>query len=153
MSYRLLCLDLSGMLIDWHPECLYRKLFGDERQMRWFLSHVCTTAWNEQQDAGRLFAEGTRLLVQRFPEWALMIQAYCKCWEEVLAGPIEPSIAFLHKLKKRGYPRLLVLANWSAETFPIVRQRFDFLDWFEGIVVSGEEGTRKPFPKFIGACW
>ena len=40
--------------------------------------------------------------------------------------------------------RLLALTNWSAETFPIGRQRFPFLQWFEGILVSGEERLIKP---------
>ena len=36
------------------------------------------------------------------------------------------------------------LSNWSAETFPIARRRFAFLDWFAGIVISGEVGSVKP---------
>jgi 2-haloacid dehalogenase len=43
--------------------------------------------------------------------------------------------------------KLNALTNWSAETFPIAKKRFDFLKRFEGIVVSGEEKTRKPFSK------
>ncbi len=139
--------DLGGVLIDWNPEYLYGKLFDDPQQMRWFLRHICTSEWNEEQDAGRSLAEGTELLVRRFPDWEPMIRAYYGRWEEMLAGPIEPSVAFLRKLKEQGHPRVLALTNWSAETFPIARRRFDFLDWFEGIVLSGEEGTRKPFPE------
>jgi len=41
---------------------------------------------------------------------------------------------------------LLALTNWSNETFPVALERYDFLHWFEGIVVSGDEQTRKPFP-------
>ena len=40
--------------------------------------------------------------------------------------------------------RLFALSNWSAETFPVARPRYPFLDWFEGIVISGEVGITKP---------
>jgi 2-haloacid dehalogenase len=42
---------------------------------------------------------------------------------------------------------LLALTNWSQETFPIARQLYPFLQWFEGIVVSGEERLVKPDPR------
>jgi 2-haloacid dehalogenase len=40
------------------------------------------------------------------------------------------------------------LTNWSAELFPHARERFDFLKWFDGIVVSGEEKMKKPSAEF-----
>ena len=40
---------------------------------------------------------------------------------------------------------VVALTNWSHETFPIALEKFEFLHWFEGIIVSGEEKTRKPF--------
>ena len=55
--------DLGNVLIDWNPRHLYRKLFGgDDAAMEQFLATVCTQAWNEQQDAGRSFAEAVELL-------------------------------------------------------------------------------------------
>jgi len=46
--------DLGGVLIDWNPRYLYRQLFpGDVEGMERFLSEVCTSTWNERQDAGR----------------------------------------------------------------------------------------------------
>ena len=54
--------DLGGVLLDWNPRHLYRKLFpGDVSGMELFLATVCTHEWNRCQDAGRLFAEGARL--------------------------------------------------------------------------------------------
>ena len=46
--------DLGGVLIDWNPEYLYKKLIEDETQRKWFLETICTNDWNEKQDAGRL---------------------------------------------------------------------------------------------------
>jgi 2-haloacid dehalogenase len=135
--------DLGNVLIGWDPRRLYRQLIDDEAQMEWFLREVCNSEWNEQQDAGRPWAEGTALLRARFPEHAELIDAYHLRWKETLVGPIDGSVAILAELKARGV-RLLALTNWSQETFPIARQLYPFLQWFEGIVVSGEECLVKP---------
>ncbi len=138
--------DLGGVLIDWNPRHLYRKLFdGDEAAMEDFLSTVCTPAWNERQDAGRPFAEAVAELTARFPDRAALIQAFDTRWEEMLAGAIEGSVALLDAVRASGLP-LYALTNWSADKFPVARRRFDFIGWFDGIVVSGEIGMKKPDP-------
>jgi enoyl-CoA hydratase len=139
--------DLGGVLVDWDPRHLYRKLFpGDPEGMERFLAEICTAEWNAAQDAGRSWADGTALLRARFPDEADRIVAFHQRWEETLAGPIEGSVAILRELKYAGR-RLYGLTNWSHETFPIGRARFAFFGWFEAIVVSGEEGIIKPDPR------
>jgi 2-haloacid dehalogenase len=138
--------DLGNVLIGWDPRRLYRQLFDDEVEMEWFLREVCNSAWNEQQDAGRPWAEATAQLRAKFPDYAPLIDAYHLRWEETLLGPIEDSVALLAALRERGV-RLLALTNWSQETFPVARQRYGFLQWFEGIVVSGDEKLIKPDPR------
>jgi 2-haloacid dehalogenase len=137
--------DLGGVLIDWNPEYLYSKIFSSPEQMRSFLSSVCTPEWNEEQDAGRPLAEGTRLLAGRFPHFEKEIRAYYDRWEEMLGGAVEDSVAILDALRRKGEVSLYALTNWSAETMPLARGRFSFLEWFDGMVVSGVEKTRKPF--------
>jgi 2-haloacid dehalogenase len=138
--------DLGGVLVDWNPRHLYRSLFADEAVMERFLATVCTQAWNEEQDAGRPFCEGIKLLLARHPQHAAEIGAYDARWGEMLRGPIEESVTILGELRRRGVP-LFALTNWSAEKFPLARARFEFLDWFDGIVVSGEERLKKPDPR------
>jgi 2-haloacid dehalogenase len=138
--------DLGGVLIDWNPRYLYRQLFDDEAAMERFLAEVCTGAWNEQQDAGRPWHEAVAVLSAQFPEHAPLIAAFRDRWEEMLAGPIQGSVALLAELKQRGV-RLYALTNWSHETFPRALELYDFLHVFEGIVVSGEERLIKPDPR------
>ncbi|MFN4958197.1 MAG: HAD family hydrolase [Cyclobacteriaceae bacterium] len=138
--------DLGGVLIDWNPRYLYRTIFRTEEEVEWFLTHVCTTEWNEQQDAGRSFAAATEELVARFPGHESAIRAWYDRWQETIRGPILETVDVLETLKKKNQHRLYALTNWSAETFPWALQHFPFLHWFEGIVVSGVEKTRKPFP-------
>jgi 2-haloacid dehalogenase len=136
--------DLGGVLIDWDPRYLYRKLFaGDERAMEHFLETVCTHEWNRYQDAGRSFAEGCRLLRDEHPDKADLIDAYYARFDEMIAGPIVGSIEILAELRNCGTP-LYGLTNFSAETYPPAMARFEFLRWFIGILVSGEVELIKP---------
>ena len=137
--------DLGGVLIDWNPRYLYRRLFDDEVAMEHFLTHVCNGAWNERQDAGRPWREAVENLSGAYPEYAEHIAAYWHRWEETLGGAMDDSVDLLGRLKHRGV-RLYALTNWSGETFPIARRRFAFLQHFDGMVVSGDEKLIKPDP-------
>ncbi|MGA0555422.1 HAD family hydrolase [Larkinella sp. VNQ87] len=139
--------DLGAVLIDWNPNYLYQSVFQEE-EMRHFLENICSPAWNEEQDAGRSLKEATELLVSQFPEHEANIRLYYDRWPEMLKGEIPGTVEILRQLKEGGFYKLYALTNWSAETFPIAQERFDFLSWFDGIVVSGTERDRKPFPSF-----
>ncbi|SFG67292.1 HAD family hydrolase [Pontibacter chinhatensis] len=140
--------DLGAVLIDWNPHYLYRKLFEKEEEMLYFLENICTPAWNEEQDAGRSLQEATNLLLAQFPEHRENIEAFYGRWEEMLGGAIEGTVQILRELKEGGKYNLYALTNWSGETFPVAQERFDFLGWFDGIVVSGTEKDRKPSSSF-----
>jgi len=141
--------DLGGVLIDWDPRHLYRKLFaGHEVAMEHFLANVCTHEWNRCQDAGRSFAEGARLLKAEHPEKAELIDAYFARFDEMMPGPIAGSVEILSELCDRGTP-LYGLTNFSAETYAPTFERFEFLGWFRGILVSGEVGLIKPDPRIF----
>ena len=135
--------DLGGVLIDWNPRHLYRKLFNDRTAMEDFLSTVCTPEWNSTLDAGSPIADAVARLSAAHPDRAPLIEAYSERWGEMLDGPHAATVAVLDELRAREV-RLYALTNWSAETFPIAIQRFEFLGWFEDILVSGSEGVVKP---------
>jgi 2-haloacid dehalogenase len=140
--------DLGGVLIDWNPSYVFDKMFGKEEKKKEFFETICTADWNEEQDAGRPLKEATEYLVERHPEWKEYIEAYYGRWEEMLGGPIPGTVELLRELKEGGKYRLYALTNWSSELFPIALERYDFLHWFDGRLVSGEEKMRKPFPEF-----
>ncbi|MGO4001913.1 MULTISPECIES: HAD family hydrolase [Pseudomonas] len=140
--------DLGNVLIRWNPRNLYHKLFDNEQDMETFLSEVCSTDWNEQQDAGRPWQEATDEAIARHPHQEALIRAYRERWEEMLGGALEETVLILEELHDNGV-RLLALTNWSAETFPIALERFAFLQKFEGILVSGQEGIIKPAPEIF----
>ena len=138
--------DLGGVLLDWNPRHLYRGLFpGDEAGMENFLGTVCNSEWNRRQDAGRPVAEGCALLKKLHPGKAALIDAYYTRHLDMIAGPIEGTVAILAELRERG-TRLYFLSNYSAETYPLALARYDFLSWFAGGIVSGEHRVIKPDP-------
>lgn len=140
--------DLGGVLIDWNPRYVYRTIFKTEQEVEWFLENITTSAWNEEQDAGYPISKAVEEKVAEFPEWEKEIRAYYGRWTEMLHGAIPASVEILKSLKENRKLKLYALTNWSAELFSIALERFDFLHWFDGRVVSGEEKLRKPFPEF-----
>jgi 2-haloacid dehalogenase len=140
--------DLGGVLIDWNPDYVFDGLFNDEDKKKFFFENICTPAWNEEQDTGRSIAEATTDLINKFPEWTFYIEAYYGRWKEMLGGPIHGTVSIFKNLKDTGRYKLYALTNWSAETFPYALTTYDFLHWFDGRVVSGEEKMRKPYEAF-----
>jgi 2-haloacid dehalogenase len=136
--------DLGGVLLDWDPRHLYRKLFnGDEAAMESFLAEICTTDWHYNHDLGRSFDEGAKLLYGQHPEKTALIKAWGERFDEMVSGSIENTVDILAELRARGTP-IYALTNYPTEAFVIARKRFEFLDWFLGMVVSGEEKVAKP---------
>jgi 2-haloacid dehalogenase len=137
--------DLGGVLVDWNPRHLYRRLFADEAEMERFLAEITTPAWNLEQDRGRPFAEAIAGLVRDHPDQAELIEAYWRRWPEMLGEPFQETVDILADLRATAI-RLIALTNWSAETFPFAAPRYSFLGWFEAVIVSGNVGLVKPDP-------
>ncbi|KJD32739.1 HAD family hydrolase [Tamlana sedimentorum] len=138
--------DLGGVLINWSPEHVFTSVFnGNAEKAKWFIQNICTLDWNEAQDAGRTIKEANKVLIEKYPEHETEILQYYGRWEEMLLGPIEGTVKILDYFVKNPNYKVVALTNWSSELFPIALKRYEFLKWFEGIVVSGDENTRKPF--------
>lgn len=140
--------DLGGVLVDWNPDKVFIKVFeGDKQKMEYFYAEVCTHDWNENQDAGYPMAKATEERVALFPEFEKEIRMYYDRWDEMLGDQIQGTVDILKKLTNSPEYKVVALTNWSHETFPKAIKKFEFLQWFEGILVSGVEKTRKPFPE------
>ncbi|MBI4788008.1 MAG: HAD family phosphatase [Chloroflexi bacterium] len=140
--------DLGGVLIDWNPRHLYRKLLDGEQAVEEFLLKIGFTEWNHEQDKGRPFDEAVVELSAKFPEYRELIEAYDLRYAESLAGPIQPTVEIFQQLKHAGHP-LYALSNWNGDKFRMVRRQFPFLDAFQAIVISGEVGLAKPDPRIF----
>jgi len=140
--------DLGGVLVDWKPAYVYRKVFnGDEEKVKWFLNTVCTNDWNNEQDSGRTIAEATKLKIEEFPLYEDWILIFYNEWHNMFSGPINENVELFKKLKASGNYKIYALTNWSAEKWDLGLELFPFFNDFDGVVVSGQEKSRKPFSK------
>lgn len=141
--------DFGGVLIGWNPRKLYARFFpGNPQAMEHFLEEVDFMKWNAQQDKGRTFAEGVEIHSKKFPQYAHLIDAYSKHWQETITGAIEGTVELMKTLKENGHP-MYGLSNWSAETFPTIRREYEFLNLLDDIVISGEINMIKPEPEIF----
>jgi 2-haloacid dehalogenase len=135
--------DVGGILLDWNPRYLYRKLIPDAAEMEWFLSTVCTPEWHDAHDRGVGMEASCAALAREWPAYAELIMAWYERSEEMIGGPIPDGVGLLRRVVASGLA-CYALTNMEAETYPMRLERYDFLGWFEGTVVSGFEGIAKP---------
>ncbi len=146
-NHPVIIFDFGGVLMDWNPYYLYRKLLnGDDQAVEQFLGEIGFTEWNLEQDRGRSFREGVIGLCAQFPEHQALIRASDERWEESIAGAIQGTVDLLQALKQAGY-RLYGLSNFSVEKFEIARRKYPFFDWFDDIIISAAVGMVKPDPR------
>lgn len=141
--------DFGNVLLEWNPRYIYHRYFPEDPEgMERFFKEVNFADWNAQQDKGRPFREGIAILSREFPHYSHLIQAYHDLWIDSVGGAIAGTVDILKRLKQAGYP-VYGLSNWSAETFPYMRERHDFFDLFDDMVISGEVGHVKPEPEIF----
>jgi len=148
-SIQAIIFDFGGVLIEWDPRNLYRRYFSDQPQaIEKFLSDVNFSEWNAQQDKGRPFSEGVASLSAQFPQYSNFIHAFHEHWEESVGKPITGTVEILRQLKQESWP-VYGLSNWSEETFPIVRSKYNFFDLLDDILISGQVKMIKPYPEIF----
>jgi len=137
--------DFGNVLITWDMRLLFEDLIDDPADLDRFLSEVWTTERNEQCDRGRPYDEVIAEIVVEHPQFADVIPEYSpeRRWLESIGPPIPGAGQLVADLEGAGY-RLAGLSNFSAETFPLVRDAHAVFDRFEDIVISGEHGLTKP---------
>jgi 2-haloacid dehalogenase len=136
--------DLGGVLVDWNPRHLLREVMpGREAEVETLLADVLNHAWNLERDKGDSWAEAIARLKVEYPRWADIFDTYTERWPETLVGSLDDTVVILRELKARGTP-LYALSNWSAEMFPHAEAKYDWLELFDGIVVSGRVKMIKP---------
>ncbi len=141
--------DFGNVLLEWNPRYVYQRYFpNDPEGMEHFLEEVDFMNWNAQQDKGRTFAEGVALLSEQFPHYSGLIQAYHDNWRDSIGTSYTGTVKLLKELKQAGY-RVYGLSNWSAETFPYARQKYDFFELLDDMVISGQVGHIKPDPEIF----
>jgi 2-haloacid dehalogenase len=140
--------DLGGVLLDWDPRHLYRKLIADPAQMTAFLGEICTPRWHLAHDLGADTEQSCRELAVAHPDWADLIMAWSQRSEEMIAGQLDEAVAVLADVRSAGL-QCLALSNMEPDKFLLRQARFPFFGYFDGCVISGNEGVAKPERKIF----
>ncbi|WP_373867922.1 HAD family hydrolase [Reyranella soli] len=139
--------DMGGVLIDWNPRYLYRKLIADPEEMERFLTTVTTTPWHNLQDAGADPAEATRLLKAKHPGREALIEAFYGRFDEMMEQSFPEMVALVERLHGARTP-LYLLSNAPDLVDVWVRGpahvRHPFFGHFRDYVVSGVVKCLKP---------
>ena len=135
--------DFGNVLVQWHPEQVYGKYFGDEAKAWWFLRHVADLDWRQRIDAGESQDICIAEQQAKFPEYSEAIALYRDYWREMLTDEVPGMRDLINELKEKHY-EIYGLTNWSMETFPEARRRFGILQMIDRYVVSGAERLVKP---------
>jgi 2-haloacid dehalogenase len=135
--------DIGGVLLDWDPRHLYRKLIADPDEMAAFLGRICTPRWHLAHDLGADTEQSCRELAAAHPSLADEIMAWSRRSEEMIAGQIDEGVDVLAELKASGL-QCLALSNMEADKFALRRPRYPFFRHFDGCMISGIEGVAKP---------
>ena len=138
---------MGGVLLDWNPRHLYRKLIDDRDEMERFLATVTTTSWHNLQDAGGDPGEATRWLKAEHPGKEALIDAFYGRFDEMLEHSFPEMAALVERLHGAGTP-LYLLSNAPAFLDDWVRGpgrvQHPFLGRFRDYVFSGRVGHLKP---------
>ena len=110
-TFKNIIFDLGGVLIDWNPDYMYRKLIPNETERNYFLNNICTLDWNEQQDGGRAISDANIELLNKYPEHKNNIEAYYSRWEEMLNGSIKGTVEIFRTLKEKNEFSIYALTN------------------------------------------
>lgn len=141
--------DFGGVLIDWNPRHLYRKLFSEPADMERFLAEVTTRDWHTPQDHGGDPAEATRRLQALHPGKEELIAAFYARFDEMNDHAFPEMVALVERLHASRTPLYLLsnapgfLDDWLRGP---ARRRHPFLKLFRDYVVSGRVGHAKPDP-------
>lgn len=139
--------DIGNVLLRWDPRNLFRKTFADPAAMEAFLSDACPNAWLLEADRGDFSASITARIAE-YPHYREQLAHFDTRWLETLGGAIAENVALFARLKNEGR-KVYGITNYARDKFELSRPLYPFLDWFDGLVVSGRENLVKPDPRIF----
>ncbi len=135
--------DIGNVLLDWNPEYIFRKILPSNIDVQDFFKEIDYFERNYEMDKGIPLEQARKEMIAAFPHYADVFNAYFDRWIESIGGEIAGTTRLLRQLHKIGIP-LYSITNFHQDFFEITCKHYDFLKLFNGIVVSGTEGIRKP---------
>lgn len=129
--------DLGGVLLDWDPRYV---LESDD-----LVTTLDIDGAQRELDLGTPLPDVRTRWRASFADHAEHVDHYFDNWHDTLAGPLDDVVEILREVRERPVG-LYALSNFSGDLFREVSPDYDFLRWFDGLLISGDEGLVKPDP-------
>jgi putative hydrolase of the HAD superfamily len=140
--------DVGGVLLEWNPDQIVSG-FCTDPELRALLKRAVFEHddWHAL-DKGTLEEEqAIQNFQQRTGQSLSEVEALLQVAKESLV-PIQPTVDLLDELAAQGVP-LYCLSNMATSTFSYLRERYDFWNRFQGIIISAHIKMRKPEPEIF----
>ncbi|MEM7270453.1 MAG: HAD family phosphatase [Pseudomonadota bacterium] len=137
--------DIGSVLLDWSPDYLYRDLIPDGAAREAFFARVGIDEMNLDGDRGRL-EPVVAALAEKHPGDAMLILPWWAGWERMCGGLIDGMPALRDAVRAAGTP-CWALSNFASDSWERGAEIYPELEAFDGLVISGREGTVKPEPR------
>lgn len=139
--------DFGNVLVRWEPQLVFLPYFGgSQEKFDYFWQHIADAEFRDRIDAGEDQRSVISQYQARFPEYAEPLDMYFSRWKESLPGEVPGMYQLLSQLKANPENHIYGITNWSCETYPEARERFDVLRLIDHYVISGAERVVKPSP-------
>lgn len=140
--------DLGNVLVDWSVEHFLLAKGYSAEQTAALLEGPLSLKWHSIADAGVPLQENARRRAEECPADAEAIGLYAKDWQQTIIGPIDESVALLERLSATSVD-VFAITNFPADEYDAFVGRFDFMQRFQSVLVSGDVGLKKPDPRIF----
>lgn len=146
MTVQAVVFDIGNVLIEWAPERLYDRLFGEARRRELFAA-VDLEGMNLGVDKGNPFQQSVYALADENPMYRDEIKLWHDRWLDMASPAIPHSVHLLRRLRAKGIP-VFALSNFGRETFEAACAEYEFLTEFDRSYISAHHRLIKPDPAF-----
>lgn len=147
MTIEAVVFDIGNVLIEWAPERLYDRVYGEARRREVFAA-VDLAGMNDRVDLGEGFRDVIYAFADENPLYRDEIRLWHDRWLEMAGPDIPESVAMLRSLRDKGVP-VFALSNFGAESFDIACREYSFLTEFDRSYISAHHRLAKPDPAFF----
>lgn len=147
MTIEAVVFDIGNVLIEWAPERLYDRVYGEARRREVFAA-VDLAGMNDRVDLGEGFRDVIYAFADENPLYRDEIRLWHDRWLEMAGPAIPESVAMLRSLRDKGVP-VFALSNFGAESFDIACREYSFLTEFDRSYISAHHRLAKPDPAFF----
>lgn len=135
--------DIGNVLVKWSPEDIVKATFGDDSQVEYHVQRIFKHDIWYSLNLGKLTEQEAIVQYNKILNYDINILKLLfnniKHTQNLYAGTVE----MLKQLYTQNY-QLYALSDNILEVVAYLKQRYDFWQYFNDIIISAEVGLMKP---------